>query len=130
VWTSSGFHRFIVRVKLVCQGRKTMTIKIGDTLWGAEYGRPEQWRSLPVIGETKMSWLLGHARLHPIKVNKKTMLETVPNYGSIKWFTEQGKVDEEFRRKHAHGIGRAVESLRDVTLLRQIAEMIGYKVES
>ena len=106
-----------------------MTIKIGDTLWGSEYGRQERWRSLPVTGETKQSWLLGHPNGHfkPVKVNKKTMIESVPNYGSIKWFTEQGKNDEEFRRKHAHRIGQAVAASRDIAVLKQIADLIGYK---
>jgi hypothetical protein len=106
-----------------------MTIKIGDTLWGGEYGHSEQWRSLPITGETSQSWVLGHPSGHfkPVKVNKKTMLEAVPNYGSIKWFTEPQKVDEEFRRRNQHKIQRAVGELHDVALLRQVADLIGYK---
>lgn len=106
-----------------------MTIKIGDVLWGVEYGRPDRWRSLPVTGETKQSWLLGPAPFKPVKVNKKTMLESVPNYGSIRWFTLQGKVDEMFCRQHGSAISRKVLELRDAAALRQIADLIGHKVE-
>ncbi len=55
-------------------------INIGDTIYGystdhnrtGSNGLPKYWEAYEVVGETKVSWLVGHA-WNPIKVDKKTL---------------------------------------------------------
>ncbi len=68
-----------------------------------------------IIGETSRSWIL---QRYNIKVSKKT-LEGI--------YTEQQADDLSWVHEHRHRISDEVRSVKDIHILRQIAELIRYK---
>lgn len=104
-----------------------MTIKVGDMLWTHPHGQPNKWLLGPetITGETPQSWLLGDSKYKRDKVNKKTLRESIQNYGYRQWYTEQEKFDLIFIRRHRHQISGAILLCNNVNQLRKIAEIIG-----
>lgn len=112
-------------------------IKIGDSVWffdvnrrvykqdqnGCSVGGPiwrEHWRKELVIGETSRSWLVGH----------KYDLTKLPKKGDWPrdWVASEAEVnDREWVEHHRYRISRAIDSIRDASTLRKIAELIGYE---
>lgn len=111
-------------------------LKVGDTIYlfddnartydqqTGESKYAAHFRSFRIIGETKFSWLAGSEH-RPSKVNKKTMLESVRDFGNRRWYTKTGKQDAIWRNQHRHNIREAIDRL-DADGLRKVAKQIGY----
>jgi hypothetical protein len=100
--------------------------KVGDTLWNNNHNfRSSSWGSDVITGETKQSWLVGTR-----KVNKRTLLQAIPRFTPIQWYTEEGKRAEDFHRLHARDIAGRVSVCRDIDKLKQIAALVGMELES
>jgi hypothetical protein len=87
--------------------------KIGDILhhyeeWRGRSNYMDGWQSLEITGETKFSWLL-KAGWREHKVNKKTMLENNGQWGNIRWFTDEGRDGQIWRKEHGPAIYRAMQ---------------------
>lgn len=101
-----------------------MDIQIGSRLFSKErYGR-SNWESQEIVGETKQSWLIGN-RNFPTKVNKKTMLENLKQYGARHWYTAEGASDKDWRDRNVYKLSKIVEC-QDTAILKRIAEIVGY----
>jgi hypothetical protein len=99
-------------------------LKVGDTLWchdGRSHSRP--WFEDTIKGETRVSWLLGHAG--DIRVNKKTMLENMGAYGNRRWHTPESKANIDWLSKHRSKITSIVGS-SDIDTLKAVAAIIKY----
>lgn len=70
-----------------------------------------------IIGETSRSWLLQH---WPKKIPKSTLAGV---------YTAEQVEDECWIDEHRCKIVRALERTRDAKILRQVAELIDYKVQ-
>lgn len=111
-------------------------IKIGDALYrfdrnhrvyardatGRANGAPiyaEHFERGEVIGETKLSWLcrIAHGER---KVNKKTMLESVPGWSSHRWYTEAQKDDAIWIKENRHHLAERVARCNDAATLRGV----------
>lgn len=104
--------------------------QIGDRLYTSPHGRPERIGEEhdTITGETKFSWLMGDPKFKREKVNKKTMMESIPNFGHRRWYTVQGLTEEAWRRKYRHVISGVVQVEMDVKKLRLIAEILGMEI--
>lgn len=105
-----------------------MEIKIGTMLHTTDHGRSDKWTSEKVTGETAQSWIM-EGKYKPSKVNKRTMLETIPRWGNRRWYTEQGMKDLRWINENRWEISSAVGAVDDVSMLRTIARMIGKEVK-
>ena len=109
-------------------------MKIGDTLYrynrenenriGYDKKPAQVWFFHRIVGESATHWQVGFIE-HPNKVNKKTMLEANRSGLPTKWFTERGKTEEEWRRRHCRHIIRMVEA-SSPDQLRRVAEVLKY----
>ena len=71
-------------------------------------------------GETSRSWIVGGAIWHQRKLPKKTtVLISKEEYEQTEWV-----------RRHADAIARMVRFSDNYAVLKQIAELIGYKEQS
>lgn len=117
-------------------------LKIGDTLYsfstnnrvykpskdGFSSGGPiyrEHFRAETIDGETKQSWIVGPSEK---KVNKKTL--ACAHNGDFaaarRYFTLEEKEADIWANDHRYKITRLVEQVRNVEILRKIAEIVGY----
>lgn len=74
----------------------------------------EHWRKKKVIGQTRLSWLLEHGD----KIRKDARDVAV---------SDEELDDRCYVHDHAHKIGGVVDALKDASVLRAIAAMIGYE---
>lgn len=74
-----------------------------------------------IVGETKVSWLLGN---HKAKVNKKT-LGTSTQFADRGYFTKTAMDADIWFNQHRHKIIREVERT-GLEQLREIARIVGY----
>ena len=105
-------------------------VGIGDRLYTSPHGRPERIGAAheEITGETKFSWLMGDPKFKREKVNKTTLLESIPNYGNRRWYTVQDLHDEAWRREYRHTISGVVQSECDVKKLKMIADILNMNV--
>lgn len=104
-------------------------IGIGTELFSLEYGRTdirktEHWRSELVTGETKFSWLVGDPKFTPTKVNKKSLLEAVPNMLPRQWYTARQRIMALWIAENRHKIVQAVQDCPNVETLLQIRRLL------
>ncbi len=120
-------------------------MNVGDRVWwfdqnkrvyerdekGRPVGRPiwrEHWRELAVIGETRVSWLVGYpgAKVedHGFKLPKRDFADGKCPSGwalSLEHIEERSWVEE-----HRWQIGDALDRCEDPAVLRQVAALVGY----
>ena len=109
--------------------------KVGDTIWkfdgnrrvyrekkpGEAYahGGPiyrEHWRPLVIVSETPRSWVTQYGAKCP------------KNGDHSGWRLTTKELDDDcFVHEHRRKISDAISALRDATILRSVAEYIGYK---
>lgn len=109
-------------------------IKVGDTLWSDDDNGRRAWTELPIVSETKLSWIVCEKRYASIphmqsKVNKKTMLESLGRYGNKRWYTAAQKAARDWRQEHAGPICQRVQFATE-DQLREIAKIVGYDPEA
>lgn len=114
-------------------------IKVGSPVWiRTEFG--DAWAEVAVTGETSRSWVLGPCRWRSIKVPKSSPVTGRDQQGDkyrITWSADEVEVEKEKRKQqdldqawirlHRYAISSQVQFLTDISLLRQIAQLIGYK---
>jgi hypothetical protein len=100
-------------------------------LWysGAPIWR-EHWRPCVIMGETRVSWLVGHTKddTYPRKINKRD-LAAGKAHGVL---TSEADLDAAcYVHEHAHKIGERVQrisgGLAAAETLRKIAALVGYE---
>jgi hypothetical protein len=109
-------------------------LKVGDILYNFDGNRrsyqpglggapiyEKHFNSETIVGETKVSWLLGYAG---VKVNKKT-LDSVLHYADRGYFTKSGMEADIWFNEHRYKIVREVERA-GLEQLREIARIVGY----
>jgi hypothetical protein len=81
------------------------------------------WEEIEVIGETSRSWLVGYKFNHT-KIAKKDLAE-----GKLQGYKlTRAEVDEDiYFNTHRHKITSLVSDIKDVKLLKAVADLIGYK---
>ena len=108
--------------------------KVGDPIWlfddnrrvyRADKSGPiwrEKWRKMLIVGETSRSWLADHSTTsrYPTKIAKKG-----PFHGVA--FSEDEINEAAYVEDNRYQISEAVRYVRDATVLRKVAELIGYK---
>lgn len=111
--------------------------QIGDILYCFDINRRKydeqrriiinhHYRSETIIGETKLSWLVGDPfyRGSISKVNKRTLAEAGKNgFGGYQWFTKEGMEDDLWQREHRSDIANKVRGA-PVPILRRIAALL------
>src|SRR5947209_4689039 len=106
------------------------TLKVGDMIWEFDHNRRrypkdggvtrspiyrEHWRPVEIIGETSRSWIVG----------KRKVPKTGEHRGFA--FSEQEVDDDCWLHEHRPSISSALYRVEDVNVLRQVAEIIGWK---
>lgn len=100
-------------------------MKVGDTVYVLDrYGRGG-WKTLPVTGETRISWVIGEP-WRSFKIRKKKYPQNYPNILE----SEDAVKEANWVGKNSYRIGHEVGRLRNPATLRAIASMIGYKEET
>jgi hypothetical protein len=114
-------------------------LKIGDSVWlfdynrriykkkdGFSYGGPiyrYHWYEKKIIGSTKLSWIV-NTRFdikHCLKIGKNKIRS---HYNIL--LSEQELNDKVWEHDNICGISEAVRKCKDITVLRKVAEIIGY----
>lgn len=107
-------------------------IKVGDKLYYIDSHQAPHiatWRTDTIIGETKVSWLLG-PEWRATKVNKKSMVTATDYRGyRTRYYTKSAMEDKIFCSKHRRNLGSAVEACNSPDILRQIADLLGKKLD-
>jgi len=107
-------------------------VSIGDSIWRYVGGRG--WRERFVVGETRVSWIIGETRdttpeqsWRVEKIAKAALrLATWP----IGWAPNREAVDRDiWVSANAYRISEAVRRVRNYTTLREIARLAGYEAE-
>jgi hypothetical protein len=113
-------------------------VGVGSTIWlfdenrrvyaSQPLGRPiwrEHWRSCVIVGETRVSWILGHS--HGRKISKRDLAA-----GTVRGvLTNEADLDAAcYVNEHAHAVSERVRRLaggrKAAEVLRQIAALVGY----
>ena len=108
--------------------------KVGDPVWlfddNYRVYRPdksgpiwrEKWRKRLIVGETSRSWLVGYSTTSrtQTKVAKKG-----PFCGVA--FSEEEIDEAAWVEENRYRINESMRYVRDATVLRKVAELIGYK---
>lgn len=114
------------------------SLKIGDILYnfdgnrrvyrrneaGIASGGPiyqDHFEAVPIIGETKVSWIL---KRYDAKVNKKN-LSSVCQFADRGFFTESAMIADIWLHEHRYKIAKEVERA-GVDHLKEVARIIGY----
>jgi hypothetical protein len=122
--------------KYIEQARRSVAIPRPEFIWFCdannrvyEEGQSgpvwrKHWRKLRVVGETRTSWLTDkywHVGRTQNRVPK--------NLAHSRYFslTEAGIDDMAYIHDHAHKIAGAIHLINDAAILRQVADLIGYK---
>jgi hypothetical protein len=90
----------------------------------------EHWRPCVIVGETRVSWLVGHTKddTYPRKINKKDLAA-----GSVRCvLTSEVDIDAAcYVHDHAYKIGSRVQHIAGgfaaAETLRKIAALVGYE---
>lgn len=107
-------------------------INIGDTIYGYHSnnnrgcynGLPRYWEAYEVVGETKVSWLVGHVR-NPIKVDKKTMKERKQDFTPIAFVESREQMERQvWITDNRYKISRMIESCTDYDKLKRIESIL------
>lgn len=106
--------------------------KVGDELYfidGHQAAHIAKWRTDVIVGETKVSWLLG-PDWRVTKVNKKSMI-TASDYRGYRtrYYTKTDMENKIFCSKHRRGLATAIETCDSPDLLRQVADLFGKKLD-
>jgi hypothetical protein len=115
-------------------------MKIGDPIWYFDLNRRrytkdsanhfgkliwrEHWEPLKVLGETRVSWLVGFDKYPHHKVSKRDLAA-----GKLagKWACSSKEVDDQvWVHENRYQISEAVGRVRDRDQLARIAAIIGY----
>lgn len=112
-------------------------LKVDNTIWrfdenrrrytkprgeGKIFGEPiykAHWDEVQIVGENRVSWLLGHGERPIWKAPKKG-----PHPG---FAFEYSEVLDDCLVNDRHKIAHLVQSCRDAATLRKVAELIGWK---
>lgn len=99
-------------------------LSVGSTVYHRIAAEP-----VKIVGETKLSWLVEVPRYWvPNKVKKAAMRKgNSGEYRPLYYVNKQDALDVMFAYNNRHRIAIAVEDLMDFRMLRQVAELIGYK---
>jgi hypothetical protein len=114
-----------------------MSVGVGSTVWyfdenrrvylkggdGRSCGGPiwrEHWRPVAIVSENSVSWIGQCGE----KINKKLLAA-----GALtEWASSQEEIDErQWVAEHRYKIVRALEQERRPDLIRQVAEVLGWK---
>lgn len=108
-----------------------MTIKVGDTLYLLHRDRrprEPKWTLHTIIGETKLSWLIGEGWAQE-KINKKTMRTKMNWQGeNVLYRTSQECTDYDFCEAWRKPLMVAIEQCREPERLKKIAEILGVEI--
>jgi hypothetical protein len=120
-------------------------MKIGDKLWSFDGNRRhyagkglsariiyrEHFYPVEIIGETSRSWVIGceGSKNEIFKVPKSDPSREKHGEFSMRpmLFTEQAVNDECWCQENRHKIVRKIEQENDTTILRRVAEIIGFE---
>lgn len=101
-------------------------MQVGDEIWCHDYRtHTRPWFKEIITGETRQSWILGNNSQY--KVNKKTMLESLGQWGSRRWYTDDARNTKRWLDRNAWRIAKAVEGCHDADILKKIAVLVGYQ---
>ena len=92
-------------------------IKIGDYL----YFYDKMWREEKIVAETTKSWITQYDK----KINKKTLLKNNGQYSDMRFYTKQQMEDTIWIQNNRYNLSVRVDCCRDVSLLKEIAKMLG-----
>jgi hypothetical protein len=107
-------------------------IKIGDTIYGYHVnnnrrgtnGLPAYWEDYEVVGETKVSWLVGYKN-NPIKVDKKTLTERNMNFTPIVFVANREEMEKaNYVDCQRYKIAEKVRCCTDYDTLKKIEEIL------
>lgn len=109
-------------------------LKVGDLLYRRAYAgsAPMDWVSFKIVNETPRTWIVKCPREHShVTIVGKSTLRTSKNRNGYFWqfYTKAGSKDRDFCTKWAGPIASAVGVVQDGAILRQIAELIGKKLD-
>lgn len=98
-------------------------LKVGSFIYRRN-GKPVE-----IVGETRVSWVLKSewSWEKPEKVSKKMLASPDIEQWQQFFANKQDAEDAVFVQNHRHLIGNAVGTLLDPIVLRNIANLIGYK---
>jgi len=85
----------------------------------------EHWRKMEIIGENRVSWIVGFAggKVEQFKIKKKDLY---PRERTLAY--SEADIDErEWLEKHRHRIAEVVGRIKNPRVLRMIATFIDYK---
>lgn len=104
-------------------------MKIGDTIYYQEKGgHPAFWYKAVILGETSRSWLVNASNEwwtdRPELIGHYA--KKLPKSGT-KFTTKEKAELQSWTMTQRYQIARTVERLNDGALLRQVADLIGYK---
>ena len=83
-------------------------------------GLPKNWRAYEVVGETKVSWIVGYS-WNPMKVNKKTFASK-ENIRFVKTLEDIAKL--EFIWDNQYKISQSVGRCNDYDKLKEIQRIL------
>lgn len=92
-----------------------MKAEKGEIIYYSEKDNPFIYTTV-FLGETSRSWLVGE-EWRPNKLSKRNTV----------FFSKEDYEFHRWARRNRYAISRAVEHLRDNAILKQIADLIGYK---
>lgn len=100
-------------------------IKVGSPVWILRHRR--RYEQQTITGETSRSWIVGEswAKEKILKANPRSVKDSRGFTYPVCWSSTEIE-EEKWLDGNRYGIGAHVQGLRDVALLRKIAELIGY----
>jgi hypothetical protein len=99
-------------------------MQTGDEIWCHDTtSHTHPWFKETISAETSQSWLLGQCGQY--KVNKKTMLENMGQYGDRRWYSDEDRASKMWVDQNRWKIAKVVEGCQDIDLLGKIAAVIG-----
>lgn len=99
-------------------------LKVGGTIYRRN-GNPVE-----IIGETKVSWIIGDRSWEQQKIKKSAMRKGNSGEHWVQFFVnQQDALDCAYAGEHRHRIGSLVGVCDDAKVIRQIAALIDYVPE-
>lgn len=88
----------------------------------------KQWRKLDIEGETRVSWIV-----RPFWLMGKTVTRVPKDWSNWSWrghfaLSEQEIDDRALIHEHGHRLAACISNVRDISVFRQIAALVGYKL--
>jgi hypothetical protein len=84
---------------------------------------PQYYEPYKIVGETKQSWLVGYEN-NPIKVNKKTMVQTGTKYTPIYFFETLEEVERREFISNNYKLAEQIRSCSDYGKLKKIEAVL------